>query len=116
MARTTAEAVKQIMDDPPAQVGPHLKAATLVVDSVLADHLNDATLLQEIERWIAAHFAAIERPPKTSESIFNVSETLQQGQLGKALDATFYGQQAKVLDPSGRLANAGKLRPVFKAV
>ena len=68
-------------------------------------------LLSHLELLLAAHFAALRDPRMSRESVADEYEYSSQGRTGMGLDATFYGQQAKLLDSTGTLAliAAGKL-------
>ena len=64
----------------------------------------NATLLIEIEKYLAAHFCQsfASNQQAQSESSLGASTTFQ-GQTGMGLEATFFGQHAMVLDVSGIL-------------
>lgn len=59
--------------------------------------------LELIERWLAAHYWALNNPRLASKGIGGANQSWHQGQLGMGLDATFYGQQALMFDVSGCL-------------
>lgn len=63
--------------------------------------------LQEIECYLAAHFYGHHDQMYQSRSTGKASGSFQ-GQTGMALDATKYGQTAKMLDHSGCLATLEK--------
>lgn len=107
--RTTAEAVGLIIElTADVSVTPFIEIASAVVD----DHLSTTTLtaprLEQIERLLSAHFYAIRERRVQSERAGPVSETKEAPVLGKGLEATTYGQQAKFLDSSGNLARWDK--------
>jgi len=118
MARTTALEVKDILD-------------TDLSDSVVESFINDASnlinelfenetgisneLLASIEKWVAAHLVAIRDQKVKSEKIGDASITYH-GTSGKGLEFTPYGQQALLLDTTGRLKSIGGKRATFKAV
>lgn len=105
--RTTAAAVKGIIttsaDD--TRIENFIEAATAVVDQHLTDDdLTDAQL-ELIERWLAAHFLAVDDARISSQSAGGVSLGFKHmGQTKTGILSTTYGQQAVVLDPTGKLA------------
>lgn len=104
MARVTDADVQAIMEDYPDALAPFIAVATLLVDEELEPLgvLSDSRLI-EIERWLAAHFAATMTPLTTQAGAGSVSMALQRSSPGKGLQATQYGQQAIALDSTGRL-------------
>ena len=119
--RVTADEVEAIMDDAFAMessfdVTPFITAANLVVtDRLGLSGLGD-DLLKEIERWLSAHLASCKYTRHKSEAIGDAQQTLQVGPLGKGLDWSSYGQQVKLLDSTGVLANVGKRKAFLKAM
>lgn len=111
MARVTATEVKEIIDTSltDAQINTMITAANLTVTKHLGDQGLSSDLLKEIERWLSAHFCHA-RDPREQEKSIDSTRVKFQGQTGLGLDATFYGQQVKVLDPTGRLAKLGQKR------
>src|SRR5574343_470286 len=59
--------------------------------------------LDESEKYLAAHFYAIRDQQYTSKSTGKASASFQ-GQTGKGLDYSHWGQTAKLLDVTGFLA------------
>jgi hypothetical protein len=89
-----------------------ITAASLFVDYHLGGRLSEE-LLTEIERWMSAHFIAAGPDPREKEfRIHDVWANLR-GETGRGLEFSQYGQQAVVLDPTGRLKNAFKPRATF---
>jgi len=97
--------------------------AAITLANVLVDErvkgesgLND-TLLKEIERLLAAHFATVneERGGLSQESKGDSSESYR-GTAGTSIRSTRYGQQAIMLDPSGTLAKLGGRVARIKAI
>lgn len=107
MARVSDDQVKQIIDTT-IDTTPFIKAATLIIDDRLSDQGLDDELLLEIERWLSAHLVAIRSQDSVakSEKTGNASIT-RHGQSGMGLDFTPYGQQVKILDPTGLLVDLG---------
>jgi len=120
MARTTAEEVKQIIDTDLSNsiITAFIEDASALVDELFEDETEIGTsLLARIEKWIAAHFVAIRDPRIKTEKIGDASVTYRGSVgAGKGLEFTPYGQQALLLDPTGRLKSIGTKRATFKAV
>lgn len=108
--RTTAAVVKEIMDTEltELQIRPFVASANVFVTAVLGSKNLGDTMLAEIEKWVAAHFASIRAPEVRSEGVGGASVTYLTGPMGKGLGQTRYGQQAMILDTSGTLVNIGK--------
>jgi len=99
----------------------YLVTANLVVTEDLGNSNLSAARLKEIEKYLAAHFVALaeERGSLLEEEIDDVLErTADVYAPGYA--STRYGQQALVLDSSGKLAGASasssKLKALFRIV
>jgi hypothetical protein len=110
MGRVTATEVRQIItlastiED--TQVDVFINQANLFVTSVFTgDTTVSDDILKEIERNIAAHFLhALD--PRESEKAINKARSKYSGRYGLRLEATSYGQNAMILDPTGKLATA----------
>lgn len=113
MARITDEEVKQIIETT-INTTPFITAANLIVTDRLGDEGIDDDLLKEIERWMAAHLVAIREPQTKTEKTGDTGVTYF-GKDGLGLDATPYGQQVKVLDPTGLMATLGSRPAGVKA-
>lgn len=115
MKRVLATEVLDIMDVDltEAQINPYIDSANVFVNATLQGKLTEA-VLKEIERWLTAHMIALsrERTPLSEEA--GGAKIVYAGDWGRDLDATSYGQMAKMLDTSGTLTalNGGK-RPAF---
>lgn len=107
--RCTATEVKEIIDTAliESQISPFITAANLTVTAMLTESGLSVTQLKEIERWLAAHFVAI-RDPRISRERTGEAEATYHGKSDMGLDHTPYGQQVKLLDTTGALANLGK--------
>lgn len=115
MARVTATEVKYIISTTISDdaVNVHITAANLIVTAQLADKSLSTEQLKEIERWLAAHFIAVQDPRKTEEELGEAREVLEGRNRSSTLNGimgTQYGQQAVALDTSGTLATLGKRR------
>lgn len=114
MARVTATEVRQIIilqsDITDTQVDVFINQANLFVTSVFSgDTTVSADILKEIERNISAHFLhALD--PREEEKTINKARSKYSGQYGMRLEATTYGQNALLLDPTGKLAEASTRR------
>lgn len=120
MTRVTVSEVKEIINtsltDP--QITAFIASATLVVDrySLECELADDATL-KEIERQLTAHMmAAGDNATRLSSRKFGDSSQSYFTQSGLDLDSTQYGQNVKMLDPCGAMANYGKRRGFVKLV
>ena len=106
MARTTQDAVEAIIDVDSSitDLTPFIDTASSLVDEVCATVSSyGAARLELIERWLAAHFYAVQDPRLASENVGGAGGSYQ-GQTTMNLSATIYGQQAMVLDTNGGLA------------
>jgi hypothetical protein len=108
--RTTADNVKAILvNHYDLSNSPDLTAfiatANVLTDQVDACDTNnslDATELELIERYLAAHFYAHSDQIAQSKTTGDASTSFQ-GTTGKGLDSTQYGQTAMLLDETGCL-------------
>lgn len=126
MPRTVPQAVRDVLrngteggdyDDvncPSLQ--PDIDTASIMVDDVYACSVAKGTpysaaKLEMIERWLAAHAYAMSDRVYKQRSTLRASGTFG-GELGKYLEFTPYGQQAKLLDNLGCLESLGKTKTV----
>ena len=119
MARVSAIEVKEIMDNCTvidAVVDTFIDASTALIDKIYADTLITDTLLKEIERWLTAHMLASTLARTTSDEKLGDASVKYTGQWGKKLESTPYGQMVLILDPTGLMANAGKMAATITAV
>jgi hypothetical protein len=115
--RTTLTAVTDILGNlyvsgASPSVQPFINTATLLVDRVVACALTKGVTItteeaEQIEAYLAAHFFGHAQQFFTSKSTVSASGSFQ-GQFAMSLDASQYGQTAKMLDPSGCLAALSK--------
>lgn len=112
MPRTDADAVKGILltdydtKKAPSLV-PFIETANVMTTrvaalAVAAEDPMSATELELLERWLAAHCYCMSDQPYSSRSTGGASGSFQ-GQTGKGLEATKYGQMALELDPGSYL-------------
>lgn len=103
--RTTDEAVRGIIDlDDDFDTTPHIEAASSIVDStcILKSSYSDAQL-ELIERWLSAHFCAIQDPRATYDQTGAIMSSYES-KVDLGLSLTRYGQQAMIIDTDGNLA------------
>lgn len=115
--RTTEDAVKGILggnyDTVAApSLAPFLRSANVLTNrlytAAVEESLEVSTAeLAEIECYLAAHFYMQSDKGYAARSNLSASATFQ-GQTGKGLESSDYGQQAMLLDPTGFLTDAGK--------
>ena len=110
MPRTSTTAVKAILMrdyDGAADLSPFIQTAGIVVDRLAtrsgARWPMIAAELELLERWLAAHFYCCSDRTYKSRSTGRASGSFD-GSTGMGFDSTVYGQQAKMIDPSGGLA------------
>ena len=113
MPRATEAEVLQIIDTTltSEEVTPFLSAANLLVSSICVDVGYSDDLLEEVERWLTAHLIAV-RDPRVSKEKIGDANVEYHGRSGLGLDHTPYGQQVKILEYQGKLAELDtKKRP-----
>jgi hypothetical protein len=116
MARTTPDAVRGVLlrdydDRALPDLTPFIAVAGVLTDRVRASAFRQGLTvtdaeLEVVERLLAAHFYAVSDRPYASRGTQGATGTFD-GKTGMALDASLYGQQAKVIDPTGFLATLG---------
>jgi len=113
---TTAE-VKEIIDTDMTDVDPQITLANVIVNSILGDETDlSADQLEKIELLLAAHFVYLYDPQRKSEKLGDAQDQFNLPVLEKGLDASPFGQQAKLLDTTGKLARTGLKRASLKAI
>lgn len=114
--RTTPEAIEGIIEvDEAILLDPFIESASALVDEVCAPALKpdgvtlryDATRLELIERYLAAHFYAVRDARKVSAQAKGVGASYE-GRTGLMLLWSRYGQHAMLLDTNGGLAKLSK--------
>lgn len=86
---------------------PFIDAAHLEAKDLPLDDDRKA----QVEKWLAAHFAAIRDKRVESKSIEGNKEDYA-GKTEMGYSATQYGQQALMLDTSGQLGSSPDSNPV----
>jgi hypothetical protein len=119
MFRVTTDEVNDIMTDsvsPSKDLTPHIETANLMVtEDLVGQGLSDARL-KLIEKWLSAHFAAIdvEKGGLTRIRTGDASEGYTAPtRMGKGLEMTRYGQQVMMLDTTGILRSHGEMKARF---
>lgn len=115
MARVTANEVKEIFDTDleDASLSAFINSANLLVTALLTGKYSTA-ILKDIEKWLAAHFAAHMDPVAENEEMGDGKNKYMLGKRGMGLEGTPYGAQVKLLDYLGILAEAGKPSAVIQ--
>lgn len=109
MARTNNSDVQDIFDTDldTTALDAWIEIANEHVDDIAdADSSIDSTRLTKIEKLAACHFAAAQ-DPRLEEYRVGDAQGSFQGDTGMYYDSTVYGQQARMLDPTGTLADVG---------
>lgn len=110
--RTTEAAVEKILGlnyDGSTDLDPFILTAVAVTDWLVSEDSQSVittALAERIEAYLAAHYYGHHDQFKASEAIGRASANYQ-GQYGKFLESTRYGQTALQLDVSGNLAGMG---------
>lgn len=120
LSRTSAAEVKQVLDTNLTNtiIGAFIRDANLVVTDVLgSDTTLSADQLKSIEKWLTAHFIACTRERQGSKEKVGDADITYQGKTGMGLDSTMYGQQVKMLDSTGKMAQSlGKKSATITAI
>ena len=125
MARTTSTNVIAILIsdkqyDSSIALDAFIDTATALVDRVVTcaaekGITHSSTELELIERWLAAHFYLHADQPFKSNKTGDAS-AVYQGEFGKSLKSTRYGQTALTLDHSGCLKSLSKGKTVARFI
>jgi hypothetical protein len=119
--RTSYAAVAEIVEvdsDVSSTLQAFMDTANGLVDRMVSDakdnkgnafwnDTSDATLLELIERWLAAHFYRV-RDPGFRVEISATSQTTIISKIDLGFSLTHEGQQAMMLDVSGWLADLNR--------
>ncbi|WP_408954736.1 hypothetical protein [Natroniella sp. ANB-PHB2] len=93
-----------------------IKTANIQVNKHLIDKGLSEEELEEIEKWLAAHFASVAAPRVKEKRIMENQYKYEGPMMDKGLDGSMYGQTAKVLDHTGILAKLGAKKGMFTAL
>lgn len=109
MPRTTSSLVGGIIEvDANIDLDPFIVTANALLNKIADDTGHDATHLELIERYLAAHFYTLRDPRYTQERAGPVGASYQS-KVDLNLATSHYGQTAMVLDTSGELAALNQL-------
>lgn len=118
MARTDVETVKSIMTTAltDTQITNIITIANRVVTNVLGSSGLASDVLKDIETYFAAHLIATGKERQVGEEKVGDIWLRYQGQYGKFLEATSFGQFVLMLDTSGNMARQTKTRAKIRAI
>lgn len=121
-ARTTITQVRELLDidaEDSAILHNYIRSATIMVDANLLNVGHSTDVLAEIEKYLAAHFAAMyaERGGLIRDTVSAATSEYSDVFTG-GLGSTRFGQHAIVMDTSGTLARIGapKIKAEFRVV
>jgi len=114
-ARVNSQMVKDILESNydsgnNPNLSPFMRTASVLVARLVReaeDYEFSSDELREIELYLSAHFYMCSDKGYQSRSTMSASATFQ-GQTGKMLESSDYGQQAILLDGSGILQSLAK--------
>jgi hypothetical protein len=96
-----------------------IAVATVMVDEILVGEGLSANTLKNSELYLASHFATLsaEKGPLAAVSVGEATERYHDI-YKEGLNATRFGQQAMVIDPTGKLsaASARATKPMLQAL
>lgn len=119
MARTDATSVKAIMESTALSDGAIdsiISVANNMVTELLDGQGLSTATLKNIESYLTAHLIAIGPERQAMEEYIDKARVKYQGEFGKFLQMTTYGQMVLTLDTTGKFANQGKRRVKAKAI
>jgi hypothetical protein len=111
----TTSDVLEIIETDVTDATPFIQAAAGAMSSLPSITSLSDDLKKEIQRWLSAHFLAMYDQRVSSEKTGDASFNYE-GTTGMGLDSTRYGQQAKILDPTGSLAGLSKQQALFEVL
>lgn len=95
----------------------------ITAENIITTHIDPlsspdvtVTVRSDIKVWLAAHFCAV-RDRRVREDSADGVRTVFEGKVDLGLDSTIYGQQARMVDPTGMLGKVGmatRKRLVFR--
>lgn len=108
MVRTTASAVKQILetDLDDITIDAFITGANIMVTETLGGEGISDALLEEIERWTTAHMIASTRERQAVEEEAGPARQRFPNRFGMGFNQSTYGQMVISLDTTGKMAKA----------
>ncbi len=107
MARTDENKVAGILSFTTDDISSFISIANRLVTREVEPHTSmDSDGLTELETWLAAHFVSVKEGVVTRENVSGTGGGVSQSYakpVDQYLSATIYGQQAMLLDDTGRL-------------
>jgi hypothetical protein len=105
MPRTNDAAVQGVIEtDASISLTPYIEVASALVTRICVGSSYDSTLLELIERWLAAHFYALRDKRVSSEGVKGLTTSYEAPKTAMYLSNTVYGQTALSVDIYGSLA------------
>lgn len=110
----TVEDVRLIFETPMSdpQLDAFMKSAVRLVQDELSTAGLAAETLDDIAKYLTAHFASAVTPSTLRERVGRDYEMWRTGEFGDGLKSTMYGQIVLTLDTSGILQSAGKKQKI----
>jgi len=104
----TDEDVRLLISTDKENLSPFIRTAESLYGQVLG--LGSLPQCDEdiLITWLSAHYIAVADGQIKKATGLRWSTEYYEGQLGKGLESTFYGQQAIALDTTGKLRDLGK--------
>jgi hypothetical protein len=117
---TTPDEVQAIMksnDLTDDQIDPYIRSAHLFILRVFSgDTTTSADTLVDIEKWFTAHIIATIYDRPTSSEVVGDAQLDYADRYADGLASTTYGRMVMMLDPTGKIASAGKKAATIDAV
>lgn len=106
--RTTEADVLELMDTDltSSQITPFLTTANAIVTDKLAGTTLSTTILEEIEKYLAAHIASVRSKFAIEEQIGDLAKVKTGYKGGEGLQATPYGEMVLMLDTTGTMKSS----------
>ncbi len=106
--RTTEADVLELMDTDltSSQITPFLTTANVIVTDKLAGTTLSTTILEEIEKYLAAHIASVRSKFAIEEQIGDLAKVKTGYKGGEGLQATPYGEMVLMLDTTGTMKSS----------
>lgn len=114
--RVTESEVKEIFETDKTITAFITTANKIVTKNLEGEGLEDDTL-KEIERWLSAHLASVyDKKNMATEQEIGDASVVYGTKKGLGLDNTMYGQNVKLLDSTGILANLGQKKATIEVI